>query len=102
MPRQYDGLKRRESDETDSDERVYTTREGDVLLRREGSRVWVSEGFELPLARKLRADVDGVQGSGPILQAALAAGGSGLLGGLARQMGSFGVLRVAALLGRFP
>jgi len=42
LPRQYDGLKRRQGDETDSDERVYSTREGDVLLRREGKRVWVS------------------------------------------------------------
>ena len=95
MPRQYDGLQRREKEETDTDERVYTTREGDVLLRREGSRVWVSEGFDLALARKLRSDVDGVQGSGPVMQAAVPANGSGLMGGLLRQMGSFGVLKAA-------
>ena len=42
LPRQYDGLKRQQANETDSDERVYSSREGDVLLRREGNRVWVS------------------------------------------------------------
>ena len=95
LPRQYDGLKRRQADETDTDERVFTTREGDVLLRREGDRVWVSEGFELPLARKLRGAVDGAQGSGPVMQAETPAIGSGPVSGLVRQIGSFGVLRAA-------
>ncbi len=105
LPRQYDGLKRRQADESAEgadDERVYSTAEGDILLRREGSRVWVSEGFELPLARKLRAAVDGAQGSGPVMQAAgdpaLPKPGQtdpSLVGGLLGQMGSFGVLRAA-------
>ena len=93
LPRQYDGLKRRQTDETSEDERVYSTNEGDILLRREGSRVWVSEGFELPLARKLRAAVDGAQGSGPVMQAAAPARGEDLMGGFSRWVGSFGVLR---------
>ena len=91
LPRQYDGLKRREADETDPNERVYSSREGDVLLRREGRRVWVSEGFELPLARRLRAAVDGVQGSGPVMQAQVPV--HGLTEGLARWVGGFGVMR---------
>jgi hypothetical protein len=93
LPRQYDGLKRREKDETDPDERVYSTREGDVLLRREGKQVWVSEGFALPLARKLRDAVDGVQGVGPVRQAEVVRPGSDLVGGLAHWMGSFGMIR---------
>ncbi len=96
LPRQYDGLKRRPSDETagmTDDERVYSTSEGDILLRREGSRVWVSEGFDLALARKLRTAVDGAQGSGPVMQAELPLAGGSLLGGVSRWVGSFGVLR---------
>ena len=92
LPRQYDGLTRRKEDETDDDERVFSTREGDVLLRREGKRVWVSEGFELALARKLRGAVEGAQGVGPIRQAGMRPGPE-LVGGLARWMGGFGVIR---------
>jgi hypothetical protein len=95
LPRQYDGLKRREKDETDPDERVYSTREGDVLLRREGKQVWVSEGFALPLARKMRDAVDGVQGVGPVRQAEMVRPRADLVGGLAHWMGSFGMIRAA-------
>ena len=93
LPRQYDGLKRRTAEETDPDERVYSSSEGDILLRREGDRVWVSEGFELPLARKLRAMVDTAQGTGPVMQAAVPSGT--LTGGLAHWMSSFGMMRTA-------
>ena len=91
LPRQYDGLTRRPKDETDTDERVYSSNEGDVLLRREGNRVWVSEGFDLALARKLRSSVDEAQGSGPVMQAALPEGS--LLGGMAHWIGTFGIMR---------
>jgi len=93
LPRQYDGLKRRQTDETDADERVYSTREGDILLRREGKRVWVSEGFELPLARKLRGEIDGAQGVGPLRQASSEVPARDLVGGLAHWMGSFGLVK---------
>jgi hypothetical protein len=71
MPRQYDGLQRRQADEKDENERVYTTREGDVLLILEGKRVWVSEGFDLATARKLREQVDAanLEGRGPTMVA---------------------------------
>ena len=75
LPRQYDGLKRREADEKDgveATERVYSTSEGDVLLTLKDNTVWVSEGFDLALARKLRDAVDQANaplGSGPVMQA---------------------------------
>ncbi len=95
LPRQYDGLKRRRAEETDADERVYSTHEGDVLLRRSGKRVWVSEGFDLALARKLRGAVDGMQGVGPVRQARLEAPRTELGSGLAHWMSSFGMIRAA-------
>jgi hypothetical protein len=97
MPRQYDGLVRRKADEKDDGERVYSTREGDVLLTLEGKTVWVSEGFDLPLARKLRDAVDAAQGHGPLMQAKAGPGGDhaqDLAGGLIHSMSSFGMMRV--------
>jgi len=55
--------------EDSADERVFTTREGDVLLVQHGNTVWVSEGFDLATARKLEAQVEGAQGSGPMRMA---------------------------------
>ncbi len=99
LPRQYDKLTRRKADEQSDAERVYTTNEGDVLLTLEGKTVWVSEGFDVALARKLRDAVDGAQGHGPVLQAGFRGQGLGFSGqgpveGLSRWMGQFGMMRV--------
>ncbi len=96
MPRQYDGLVRRKEAEADENERVYTTREGDVLLTLEGKTVWVSEGFSLAMARRLRAEVDGAQGVGPVLTAGSRkqeVGRRDLVGGLSGWMGRLGMVR---------
>lgn len=102
LPRQYEGLKRNKAAEADESERVYTTREGDILLTLNGSRVWVSEGFDLELARKLRTMVDGAQGVGPLKVAQNMEQGSGnrdqvpshgLVDGLSEWVGGFGVMR---------
>jgi hypothetical protein len=53
--------------------------------------VWVSEGFDLTLARKLRDAVDGAQGVGPI-QVASSVKGKELTGDLSHWMGSLGVV----------
>ena len=47
IPRKYSGVVRRQKDEADEDEQVYSTNEGDVLLSISGTKVFVSEGFEL-------------------------------------------------------
>jgi hypothetical protein len=94
LPRQYDGLKRRQADETDPDERVYsTTNEGDVLLSLRGNEVWVSEGFELPTATKLRGMIVGAQGAGPIRQAKLDVPEKELVGSFGQWIGSFGMAK---------
>jgi len=101
LPRQYNGLKRRNADEQSTDERVFTTREGDVLLVQHGDTVWVSEGFDLAMARKLEAQIESAQGSGPMRMAL----GSGpraegqvpsgeLMGGLVGMFAEMGVMRV--------
>lgn len=74
LPRKYSGLKRRPHDETDDGEQVYSTNEGDVLLSIDGNGVFISEGFPLALARKLRDEVTGAQSSGPLQVAGLRSG----------------------------
>ena len=99
LPRQYDGLKRRESDEQDRTyvtERIYTTSEGDVLLTLKDNTVWVSEGFDLALARKLRDAVDQANppaGEGPAIQACTEQPQDDLLGSLVKSLGQFGVVK---------
>jgi hypothetical protein len=73
LPRKYSLLVRRTKDEVDESEQVYTTNEGDVLLNTNDTGVFVSEGFPLALARKLRDSIASVQSSAP-LQVASAAG----------------------------
>jgi hypothetical protein len=104
MPRQYNGLKRRKADERDEDERVFSTREGDVVLRLKGSTVWVSEGFEMGVSRKLEEMVEGAQGAGPMMTAEAGSRQQGvgsrgvvggeLMGGVGRFLGDMGMMRV--------
>ena len=73
LPRKYSGVARRTKDEADGDEEVYTTNEGDVLLSISGTGVFVSEGFPLGLARKLRDSITSVQSDSPLQVAGVSA-----------------------------
>jgi len=98
LPRQYDSLKRRRDEETDPDERVYSTSEGDVLLSVKGKSVWVSEGFDLSMARKLRASVERANvplGAGPMMQARVAPADHDLVGDLVDGISRLGVMKAA-------
>jgi len=68
LARKYSNVKRVEAG-ADDDEEICTTNEGDVLIRRAGAEVFVSEGFELPLARRLRELLLEAQITGPLLTA---------------------------------
>ena len=98
LARKYSGLKRRDKDETDDSEQVYSTSEGDVLLANEGSTVFSFEGFPVAQARKLREAIAAVQTSGPVMQARSGVAGE-LSFGLARFAAGFGLLRSAAAEG---
>ena len=70
IPRKYAKVVERTKDEiAGDDEQVFSTSEGDVLLSRSGSSVFISEGFDLILARKLRDSVASAQPIGPMRQA---------------------------------
>ena len=66
LARKYSGLKRRDKDEVGDSEEVYSTTEGDVLLSIHDDAVFVAEGFDVALARKLRDEIEAVQSSGPV------------------------------------
>jgi hypothetical protein len=96
LPRQYDGLTRRKADEKDDDERVYSTREGDVVLSRQDNMVWISEGFDAALGRSLRDVIvtANLSGTGPVMSAGASTPDRDLLGGMSAWIGSFGMLRI--------
>jgi len=91
MPRKYSGVARRPKDEADESEQVYTTNEGDVLLSISGTGVFVSEGFPLELARKLRDSIGSVQAEGPLQVAGPAGDDPGMT--MTRLMSSAGMMR---------
>jgi hypothetical protein len=95
IARKYSGVVRRSQDEADGNEQIYSTDEGDVLLSISGDGVFISEGFELPLARKLRDQIVSVQPEGPLQIAKTQPHELSL--GLAHTLSSFGMIRVAAV-----
>jgi len=94
LPRKYSKLERRQKDEAGDAEQVYSTNEGDVLLSISGSSVFVSEGFDLALARKLRDSIANVQGEGPLRMAQAVEEPSLSLSRLVR---SYGMMNPAAI-----
>jgi len=74
-------------------EQVFSSREGPVLITTRGKRVFVSESFDLPLARKLAALVLDAQGGGALEQAQTVPGaaspGVGPREGLTAPLGEF-------------
>jgi hypothetical protein len=59
--------------------------------------VWVSEGFDVALARKLRDAVDAANvplGSGPTMTAKTSVPAKDLMSGLSGWLGGFGMMRV--------
>jgi hypothetical protein len=93
LPRKYSSMEQRTKDQADDSEQVYTTNEGDVLLSIKGNAVFVSEGFDLALARKLKDSIASVQSDEPLQQAIAAP--HELTLGMARSFASFGVMKAA-------
>jgi hypothetical protein len=78
LGRKYSGLKPYQAAANSAEtsegtaEQVWTTDEGPVVITRRGKMVFVSESFDLPLARKLATLILGSQGSGPLQSASVA------------------------------
>jgi hypothetical protein len=95
IPRKYSNVVERTKDEADEKEQVFSTNEGDVLISISGDGVFIGEGFDLPLARKLRDAIVGVQPEGPIKQAVEHLPEPGL--SMARVLASFGAVDASVL-----
>jgi len=95
IPRKYSNVVERKKDEVDEKELVYSTSEGDVLISLSGTGVFVGEGFDLTLARKLRDTIVSVQLEGPMKQASGRQQEPAL--SMARILASFGAVDAGAL-----
>jgi hypothetical protein len=95
ISRKYSGVVERTRDEADDREQVYSTREGDVLISLSGTGVFVGEGFDLALARKLRDTIVSAQPQGPLRQASAPMQEPAL--SMARVLASYGAVNANAL-----
>jgi hypothetical protein len=95
IPRKYSNVSERTKDEADEKEQVFSTNEGDVLISTSGTGVFIGEGFDLALARKLRDTIVSVQAEGPMKQAAAQQQETTL--SLSRVLASFGAVNADAL-----
>jgi hypothetical protein len=93
---QYSNVARDTKDESDPNERVYKTNEGPMLISTQGNLVFVSESFDLPLARKLEFLMVGAQkGDEANVVTARAQPTQNLTGGLVDFMAGCGMMRAA-------
>jgi hypothetical protein len=70
LSKKYSGVKRDTDSEADPTEQVYQTSEGPALIVTKDNMVFISESFDLPLARKFAFLMIGAQGGEGGLQAA--------------------------------
>lgn len=96
LGQQYSGVARESEAESDAGEQIYKTSEGPVLISTQGRLVFVSESFDLPLARKLEFLMVGAQsGGGSNAVTARVQPTNNLIGGLVGFMASCGVMRAS-------
>jgi hypothetical protein len=95
IPRKYSNVVERTKDEVDEREKIFTTNEGDVLVALSGTGVFIGEGFDLALARRLRDKIVKMQPEGPMKQAAAPLQEPAL--SMARVLASFGAVNANAL-----
>jgi hypothetical protein len=96
LGQQFSGVTRDTQAESDPNEQIYKTNEGPVLISTQENMVFVSESFDLPLARKLEFLMIGAQGgSGANVITASVQPTTNLTSGLVGFMASCGVMRAA-------
>jgi len=96
LGQQYSGVVRDAQDESDPNERIYKTSEGPMLISTQGNLVFVSESFDLPLARKLEFLMVGAQkGNEENVVSAHMQPTQNLTGGLVNFMAGCGMMRAA-------
>jgi hypothetical protein len=97
LGRQYSGVTRDTDEDSDTREQVYKTSEGPVVIATIGKQVFVSESFDLNLARKLEFLMTGAQGGNgqQVLTVASTARMPALTGSFVNFFAGCGVMRAA-------
>ena len=96
LGKQYSGVKRDAQAESDESEQVFKTNEGPVLISTSGKSVFVSESFDLTLARKLEFLMMGAQQGNDQNQAiAVARPSHALIGSMVNFFAGCGLMRAA-------
>jgi hypothetical protein len=99
LDKQYSHVTRDTADESDENEQIYKTNEGPVLIASIGDAVFVSESFDLPLARKLEFLMVGAQQGNTAGQAVArkdaAEPAYGLTGSMVKFFAGCGMMRAA-------
>ena len=98
LSKKYSGVVRDPASESTSTEQVYNGSEGPVLIVRQGKQVFVSESFDLTMARKLQFLFFGAQQSEETQQAAHASPPADeLTTHLTRMMAGCGMMKASLL-----
>ena len=98
LSKKYSGVVRDPASESTSTEQVYSGSEGPVLIVRQGKQVFVSESFDLTMARKLQFLFFGAQQSDETQQAAHASPPADeLTTQLTRMMAGCGLMKASLL-----
>ncbi|MFT4114529.1 hypothetical protein [Silvibacterium sp.] len=100
LDKQFSGVARDSGEEADTTEQIYKTNEGPVLISTTGRTVFVSESFDLTLARKLGFLITGAQQSSAAGQVIASSpvpenNSDGLTAPLTRFLAGSGVMRAA-------
>ncbi len=96
LNKKYSGVKRDRANEGSSSEQIYQSSEGPVLIVQQGDQVFISESFDLTVARKLQFVFFGAQQGGEMQQAARMAPADGELSSrLVRVLGNYGVIKAS-------
>lgn len=96
LGQQFSHVTRDAQSESDPHEQIYQTSEGPVLISTQGNLVFLSESFDLPLARKLEFLMVGAQGaSDQNSVTARLQSSDNLTGGLVDFMAHCGMMRAA-------
>ena len=94
LSKKYSGVTR-DQDAESGGEQVYKTNEGPVLIANDGSQVFISESFDLTLARKMELLLTGAQPDGDLQTAQLRQAAPDLADGLVHLFASCGMMKAA-------
>jgi hypothetical protein len=95
LNKKYSSVKPAEEESTEAHEQIFNTEEGPVLIARTGRQVFVSESFDLPVARKLYLLLVNAQNNGDQENAHSVQQGPELTAAFTQCFAGYGLMRAA-------